>query len=84
MELTGETKVLAAIKAIGGVPVFSIPVPIWAVVLIEFVLAFTLENLLGSPLSFKFACKISILPLPILYFLRLQSSARLLQLCILR
>ena len=57
MELTGETKVLAAIKAIGGVPVFSIPVPIWAVVLIEFVLAFTLENFLGSPLSFKFACK---------------------------
>ena len=57
MELTGETKVLAAIKAMGGVPVFSIPVPIWAVVLIEFVLAFTLENLLGSPLSFKFACK---------------------------
>lgn len=56
MELTGEARVLAAISAMGGVPVFGIPMPIWAVVLIEFVLAYTLENLLGSPLSFKFAC----------------------------
>ena len=53
--LTGETGVIAAINKIGGVPVFGTPVPIWAVVLIEFVLAFTLENLLGSPLSFKLA-----------------------------
>lgn len=57
MELTGETSVLAAIGKMGGVPVFGTPVPIWAVVLIEFALAFTLENLLGSPLSFKLACK---------------------------
>lgn len=57
MELTGETGVIAAINKMGGVPVFGTPVPIWAVVLIEFVLAFTLENLLGSPLSFKLACK---------------------------
>ena len=56
-ELTGEAGVLTAINKMGGVPVFSTPVPIWAVVLIEFVLAFTLENLLGSPLSFKLACK---------------------------
>jgi len=51
-ELAGEASVLAAINKIGGVPVFGVPVPIWAVVLVEFVLAFTLENLLGSPLSF--------------------------------
>ena len=57
MSLTGESSVLAAINKMGGVPVFGTPVPIWAVVLIEFVLAYTLENLLGSPLSFKFACK---------------------------
>ncbi|MBO5408702.1 MAG: hypothetical protein J6A61_04810 [Clostridia bacterium] len=57
MQLTGETGVLAAIKKMGGVPVFGIPVPIWAVVLIEFVLAYLLENILGSPLSFKLACK---------------------------
>jgi len=56
-ELTGEIGVLAAISKMGGVPVFGKPVPIWAVVLIEFVLAFTLENLLGAPLSFKLACK---------------------------
>lgn len=56
-ELTGEAGVLSAIGKMGGVPVFGSPVPIWAVVLIEFVLAFTLENLLGSPLSFKLACK---------------------------
>lgn len=55
MSLTGETGVIAAINKMGGVPVFGTPVPIWAVVLIEFVLAFTLENLLGSPLSFKLA-----------------------------
>ena len=56
-ELSGETSVLAAIDRMGGVSVFGMPVPIWAVVLIEFALAFTLENLLGSPLSFKLACK---------------------------
>jgi len=55
--LTGEMDVLSAINKIGGVPVFGTPVPIWAVVLIEFVLAFTLENILGAPLSFKLAHK---------------------------
>jgi len=57
MQISGETGVLAAINKIGGVPVFGIPVPIWAVVLIEFALAYLLENILGSPLSFKLACK---------------------------
>lgn len=57
MSLTGETSVISAINKMGGVPVFGTPMPIWAVVLIEFVLAFTLELLLGSPLSFKLACK---------------------------
>lgn len=57
MQITGETGVLAAINKIGGVPVFGTPVPIWAVVLIEFALAYLLENILGSPLSFKLACK---------------------------
>ncbi len=58
MTLTGESSVIAAINKMGGVPVFGKPVPIWAVVLIEFVLAYTLENLLGSPLSFKLASKV--------------------------
>lgn len=56
-ELTGEAGVIAAINKMGGVPVFGTPIPIWAVVLIEFVLAFSLENLLGAPLSFKLASK---------------------------
>lgn len=58
MELTGESSVIAAINKMGGVPVFGKPIPIWAVVLIEFALAYTLENVLGSPLSFKLASKV--------------------------
>jgi len=57
MQLTGETGVIAAINKMGGVPVFGTPVPIWAVVLIEFLLAYLLENVLGAPLSFRLACK---------------------------
>ncbi len=57
LQLTGESSVIAAINKMGGVSVFGTPVPIWAVVLIEFAFAFTLENLIGSPLSFKLACK---------------------------
>lgn len=56
-ELTGANKVLDAINQMGGVPVFGHPIPIWGVVLIEFVFAYSLENILGSPFSFKFACK---------------------------
>ena len=57
VQITGQSGVLAAIRALGGVPVFGTPVPIWAVVLIEFTCAYTLENLLGAPLSFQLACK---------------------------
>ena len=58
MELTGQSGVLAAINAMGGVMVLGRPIPIWALVLIEFCLAFTLETVYGSPLSFKLACKV--------------------------
>ncbi|MGN0494548.1 MAG: hypothetical protein ACI4F7_12945 [Acutalibacteraceae bacterium] len=57
MELTGENGVISAINKMGGVPVLGRPVPIWAVLLIEFVFAYTLENILGAPLSFKLAAK---------------------------
>lgn len=76
MELSGESSVLAAINKIGGVPVFGKPVPIWAVVLIEFVLAYTLENLLGSPLSFKLASKVFDPVKRILCFLKQQLSVQ--------
>ena len=58
MNLTGQSGVLAAIRAMGGVPVFGKPVPIWGIVLIEFALAFLLECVMGSPLSFKLASKV--------------------------
>lgn len=57
MQITGEPGVLAAINKIGGVFVIGKPVPIWAVILIEFAFAYLLEIVLGSPLSFRLACK---------------------------
>ena len=58
MEVTGETSVIAAINANGGVMMFGRMLPIWAVILIEFCFAYALENMLGSPLSFKLACRV--------------------------
>lgn len=58
MQITGESHVLDAISKMGGVPVFGKNIPIWAVVLIEFALAYTIENILGSPLSFRLASKV--------------------------
>ncbi|NCB93066.1 MAG: hypothetical protein EOM40_10990 [Clostridia bacterium] len=58
MEINGASSVLAAINKQGGVYMFARYLPIWAVVLIEFVCAFGLENLMGSPCSFKLACRV--------------------------
>jgi hypothetical protein len=58
METTGQSSVLAAIRANGGVYMFGTSLPIWAVILIEFCFAYALENLLGSPLSFRLACRV--------------------------
>lgn len=58
MNLTGESSVIRAINAQGGVYMFGRMLPIWAVILIEFCFAYALENLLGSPLSFKLACRV--------------------------
>lgn len=49
--------VLDAIGQMGGVPMFGTNMPIWAVILIEFCLAYGLEVVLGSPSSFKLACR---------------------------
>ena len=57
MEVTGQSGVLKAIYAQGGVYMFGTMLPIWAVVVIEFCFALTLENLMGSPCSFKLAAK---------------------------
>lgn len=58
MQVTGESSVIAAINAQGGVYMFGTNLPIWALVLIEFVFAITLEMTMGSPCSFKLACKV--------------------------
>lgn len=58
MAVTGESSVIAAINAQGGVCMFGKMLPIWAVILIEFCFAFALENLIGSPCSFKLACRV--------------------------
>ena len=55
MGVTGAPSVLAAIRSQGGVYMCGRFTPIWAVVLTEFCLAFLLENIMGSPCSFKLA-----------------------------
>ena len=57
MSVTGESSVLRAIAAQGGVMMFGSMLPIWAVVLIEFCFAYSLEMLVGQPNSFKLASK---------------------------
>ena len=56
--IPGATGVLHGIQLNGGVMMFGKLFPIWAVVLLEFFLAITLEMTFGSPLSFKLACNI--------------------------
>lgn len=58
MALTGETGVIKAINAQGGVMMFGHMLPIWAIILIEFACAYCLEILLGQPLSFKLASRV--------------------------
>ena len=57
MQLTDTHGVLDANRAQGGVYMCGRYLPIWAVVLIEFCFAYTLEVIMGSPLSFKLACR---------------------------
>lgn len=57
MQVTGADSVLHAINTQGGVYMFGNMLPIWAVVLIEFICAYTLECLIGSPVSFKMTSK---------------------------
>ncbi len=55
---TEASGVLDAINQMGGVYMCGRNVPIWAVVIVEFILAYTLEMFMGSPCSFKLACKV--------------------------
>lgn len=58
MSVNHTKSVIAAINQQGGVYMLGTFLPIWAVILIEFVLAFSLENIMGSPCSFKLACRV--------------------------
>lgn len=58
MSVNGENGVMAAINKQGGVYMLGRYMPIWSVVLIEFILAYGLEILVGSPSSFRLACKV--------------------------
>ncbi|MDE6775138.1 MAG: hypothetical protein K2J37_02355 [Ruminococcus sp.] len=54
----GATGVLDALGRKGGVYMCGHSVPIWSVILVEFVLAYVLECTVGSPCSFRLACKV--------------------------
>lgn len=56
--INGTSGVLEAISKQGGVYMTGRYLPIWAVVLVEFVLAFSLEIIMGSPCSFKLAARV--------------------------
>lgn len=58
MEANSAGSVLSAIDKQGGVYIFGNFMPIWAVVLVEFIFAFSLEVFMGSPCSFRLACKV--------------------------
>ena len=57
MQVTGVDSVLHALEMQGGVYMFGRMLPIWAIILIEFVFAYGLECVMGSPCSFRLACK---------------------------
>lgn len=57
-EMNGASGVIEAINRQGGVYMAGSFVPIWAVVITEFAFAYLLENIMGSPFSFKLACKV--------------------------
>ncbi len=58
MSLNNASGVIEAINKQGGVYMCGRFVPIWAVILTEFCLAYLLEITMGSPCSFKLACKV--------------------------
>ncbi len=58
LSIPGATGVIDGINRNGGVMMFGRTFPIWAVVILEFCLAYILECVVGSPCSFKLASKV--------------------------
>lgn len=52
------TSVLKAIEIQGWVYMFGKFMPIWSIILVEFLLAYILEITIGSPLSYRLAIKV--------------------------
>ena len=57
-EVNHAGSVIGAVNSQGGVYMFGRFFPIWAVILVEFCLAYCLEIFMGSPCSFKLASKV--------------------------
>ncbi len=58
MSINNSDSVLSAINMQGGIYMFGRYLPIWAVIIVEFILAYCLEIFVGSPMSFKMACRV--------------------------
>lgn len=58
MEMNQTTGIIEALNKQGGVYMCGTYLPLWACILIEFCFAYLLENLIGSPASFKLASRI--------------------------
>ena len=58
LKVTGENSVLQAIRTMGGVEMFGRNLPIYGIILVEFLFAYTLECVMGSPLSFRLVCRL--------------------------
>ena len=58
MQINNAQGVIEAINKQGGVYMVGRYVPIWTVILVEFIFAYCLENFMGSPLSFRLASRI--------------------------
>lgn len=56
--INNTNSVIDAINSQGGVYMLGRYLPIWSVVMIEFILAYCLEIIIGSPYSFKLTSKI--------------------------
>lgn len=56
--ISGANSVIDGININGGVMMFNHKFPIYAVVILKFILAITLEVFIGGPLSFKLAAKV--------------------------
>ena len=57
MEINQASSVIEAINRQGGVMLCGRMLPIWGIILVEFCLAYLLEMTVGSPMSFRLACK---------------------------